>query len=348
MNYVVVDIETTGKSELGEGITEIAAIKFCEDGSIEEFQTLLKPVQPITPFVQSLTGITNEMLIDAPTFYDIKDDLYEFLLGSVFIAHNVNFDLGFIQKAFLKYKVWYDPDHLCTVQSSRQILKGLRSYSLGKLCRSIGIELNNRHRAMGDARATLQLLKRLLEEKSNDLSQYLKVGGVTQDLPKGIHPNDLKSLMGKSGWLALVGYDGELLTAMVGGDLYTVWKNYCKRFKVKPKKWSAISTISFEFHSSKLMAEAVLNRVVIETPPIWQKKVLPLKKAEIDDGLYFERWGNSYTYLYIVDNLVLSYHKKEEEIEMSIEKFSRLVPAIEVSVKFSQSLNRNQLKWLQN
>ena len=166
--FAIIDIETCGgKYEYRRGrITEICIA--IHDGLrvVEKFTTLINPECYISPYFISLSGITNEMVAKAPKFHDIAKTIIDMTEGKIFVAHNVAFDYGFIKDEFAGLGYKYKRETLCTVRLSRKLMPGKLSYSLGKLCESIGIDLQNRHRAEGDVDATIQLFDRLLELKS--------------------------------------------------------------------------------------------------------------------------------------------------------------------------------------
>ncbi|MGI4873839.1 MAG: exonuclease domain-containing protein [Janthinobacterium lividum] len=161
--YAIIDIETTGGQPAIDRITEIAI--FVHDGQqvIDQYTTLLNPGRAIPPFITQLTGITNDMVADAPRFHEVARKVVEMTEGCVFVAHNVRFDYSFIKKEFADLGYNYSRKTLCTVRLSRSLIPGQPSYSLGKLCKSVGIPLNGRHRAAGDAEATSILFGRLLK-----------------------------------------------------------------------------------------------------------------------------------------------------------------------------------------
>jgi DNA polymerase-3 subunit epsilon len=162
VTYAIVDIETTGGYASANGIIEISIKIFDGERIVEEFETLVNPNQNIPRYIQAFTGINNEMVQDAPVFEEIAEKVYTYLQGNVFVAHNVNFDYSFIKSHLECYGYSFNAKKLCTVRLSRQIFPGLPSYSLGNLCNSLQIDLNNRHRAGGDADATVTLFKKLL------------------------------------------------------------------------------------------------------------------------------------------------------------------------------------------
>lgn len=167
--YAIVDIETTGSFASANGITEIAIHHFDGEKVTEKFETLVNPLQPIPPFIQAMTGINDSMVRTAPTFSSIAEQVYSLLADRIFIAHNVQFDYAFIQSQLKANGFELNSNKLCTVRLSRKIFPGLPSYSLGKLCNSLNISLNDRHRAGGDTDATVTLFKLLLKQDASGL-----------------------------------------------------------------------------------------------------------------------------------------------------------------------------------
>ena len=160
--YAIIDIETTGGNASRERITEIAI--YIHDGIqvVKEYSTLVNPECKMPPFVARLTGISDDMLKDAPKFYEIARDVVEITEGCTFVAHNAAFDYSFVRQEFLNLGYKYKRPVLCTVKMSRKLIPGFKSYSLGNLCNSLGIGITSRHRAAGDALATVKLFERLL------------------------------------------------------------------------------------------------------------------------------------------------------------------------------------------
>jgi DNA polymerase-3 subunit epsilon len=160
--YAIIDLETTGGQPTQDRITEIAI--FVHDGEkiVDQYSTLVNPGRSIPPFIVQLTGITNDMVADAPKFHEVARKVVEMTEGCVFVAHNVRFDYSFLKKEFADLGYNYSRKTLCTVRLSRSLIPGQPSYSLGKLCQNIGIPLEGRHRAAGDAEATTLLFERLL------------------------------------------------------------------------------------------------------------------------------------------------------------------------------------------
>ena len=160
--YSVVDIETTGNGYRGQKITEISIFIFDGEKIVDEFTSLVNPEQKIPHFITNLTGITDAMVRTAPKFYEIAKKIAEITKDTIFVAHNVNFDYNIIRDEFKSLGFDFKLKKLCTVRLSRKIIPGLSSYSLGNICSAEGIEIAARHRAKGDAEATVELFRRLI------------------------------------------------------------------------------------------------------------------------------------------------------------------------------------------
>jgi DNA polymerase-3 subunit epsilon len=164
--YAIIDIETTGGSAHAEKITEIAI--YLHDGNkiTGEYVTLINPERNIPYFITNLTGITNEMVENAPRFYEIAKTIVELTEGRTFVAHNARFDYSFIRQEFKSLGFNYKRNILDTVALSRKLIPGHHSYSLGNICKDLNISIHGRHRAAGDALATVKLFEILLEKDS--------------------------------------------------------------------------------------------------------------------------------------------------------------------------------------
>lgn len=190
--YAIVDIETTGGRPSDDKIIEIAIL--ISDGKkvVDQYQTLVNPQQPVPSYISALTGIQGEMLYDAPVFEEVAGQVQHYLEGNIFVAHNVGFDYGFVKKAFASLDMRYQSKRVCTVRLARKVFPGLPSYSLGRLCKSLQINIEDRHRALGDAAATTILLHKILgEDKENWVQQFLdrksKEAVVPPNLPVSVY-----------------------------------------------------------------------------------------------------------------------------------------------------------------
>lgn len=198
--YAIVDIETTGGNAGSGSITEIAILISDGKSILDSYTTLVNPLQPIPLFIEKLTGISDEMVSNAPTFSQIAKDIHELLQDKIFVAHNVNFDYSFIAHQLNQQGYKFNARKLCTVRLSRKVFEDLPSYSLGNLCRSLDIQVKNRHRAMGDAAATTELFHRIVEaDRGLLIKSMLKKGSGDGYLPIHLSSNDLEQMPDKPG-----------------------------------------------------------------------------------------------------------------------------------------------------
>lgn len=162
MKYAIIDVETTGMGVHGNRITEIAILVHDGERTVDTFQTLVNPQCSIPYSISRLTGIYDHMVEKAPKFHEIARRVVELTEDCIFVAHNVNFDYNVIRKEFQDLGFSYSRKKLCTIRLARKLIPGLPSYSLGKICKVLSIENKDRHRAMGDAEATVILFERLM------------------------------------------------------------------------------------------------------------------------------------------------------------------------------------------
>jgi DNA polymerase-3 subunit epsilon len=199
--YAIIDIETTGGSANIEKITEIAIYQHDGHEITGEFNTLVNPERNIPYFITNLTGITNEMVEDAPRFYEVAKKIIELTEGRTFVAHNARFDYSFIRQEYKSLGFNYKRNILDTVALSRKLLPGHASYSLGNICRDLNILINGRHRAAGDALATVKLFELLISrdiEINGNSSSLLKNTRVSKLNPK-LDLNKIESIPDEPG-----------------------------------------------------------------------------------------------------------------------------------------------------
>ena len=171
--YAVIDVETTGGSPSSDRVIEIAIFVFDGEKVTDSFSTLLNPKRAIDPYVTRLTGITPEMVSEAPLFENVHEKLLELTHENIFVAHNVKFDFGMLRQEFKRMGIDFNRKQLDTVNLARKALPGFSSYSLGNICDSVGIEILDRHRAYGDAEATVKLLALILSKPAS--SKYIEI-----------------------------------------------------------------------------------------------------------------------------------------------------------------------------
>ena len=165
MEFAVVDIETTGSTPQSAGITEIAIVIHNGVEVTGKYVTLINPRHKIPPFIVNMTGISDEMVAAAPLFEEVAPQIYNLLNGRVFVAHNVSFDYSFVHYLLGRSGFQWSAPKLCTIKLSRRVFPGLEKYGLGSLTRDLGIKIEGRHRAWGDAAATAQVLTMAIEKE---------------------------------------------------------------------------------------------------------------------------------------------------------------------------------------
>jgi DNA polymerase III subunit epsilon len=214
---VCIDVETTGASPQHDRITEIGIVEIATDGTVSEWSTLVNPQMRIPEFIEKLTGISNKMVEDAPTFDQVADELIERIKGRVFVAHNARFDYAFIKNEFKRIDTNYSTDTLCTVRLSRRLYPQYYKHNLDSLIQRLGIRMEERHRALADARVLMHFLQRLPQEHDAEtIQQAIKhvmakpalpanlPESVVEDLPEcpGVYlfygDNDMPLYVGKS------------------------------------------------------------------------------------------------------------------------------------------------------
>tara|TARA_R110002096_G_scaffold169779_7_gene341567 strand:+ start:11249 stop:11779 length:531 start_codon:yes stop_codon:yes gene_type:complete len=159
--YSIIDIEATGGNAKIGKITEVAIYLFDGQHIVEEFQTLVNPEKPIPYYVQRLTGITNQMAAQAPVFSEVAQEIFRIMNRTCFVAHNVKADYSFIQTEMQKAGLHFQSNRLCTLELSKILIPEAGSHGLDKICNHLNIQVADRHRAKGDALATLELFKYL-------------------------------------------------------------------------------------------------------------------------------------------------------------------------------------------
>ncbi len=167
--FIIIDIETTGNNPKYSNVIEIAIYQHNGQKVTNQFSTLINPGIDIPYYITRLTGINNEMVKHAPRFAEVAKYIVELTEGCTFVAHNAKFDYGFLKEEFARLGYNYNRKTICTVQLARKLLPGHKSYSLGKICADLGIEINGRHRAAGDALATVKLFEIML--RKNELGE---------------------------------------------------------------------------------------------------------------------------------------------------------------------------------
>lgn len=298
--FAIVDIETTGSHANANGITEIAI--YIHDGEkvVDEYQTLINPKQDIPVFIQSLTGISNEAVKHAPTFEEVAADIFSFLDQKIFVAHNVNFDYSFVNHHLKKEGFTLNSKKLCTVRLARKILPGFPSYSLGKLCRSLNIKIENRHRAAGDALATTTLFKMMLDADEHQyIEEALKAKAKEEALPPYISRLALEGIPRQPGVYYFKDKKDKIIYVGKAKNLYKrILSHFSNNDTHKNKQdfLREIRKISHQVCGTELQALILEN---IEIKRLWPEKNRAAKHPEKRFALYQYEDQNGYKRLAI-------------------------------------------------
>ncbi len=292
--YAIADIETTGSYARGCHITELAIYIHNGQKIIDHFHSLVNPAQEIPYYIQSLTGIDPHMVEQAPLFEDIAQQVYHLLEGKVFVAHNVNFDYSFLHHQLKECGYHWSASRLCTVRLSRKVFQNLPSYSLGRLCQSLKIPLNDRHRAAGDARATVQLFEMILaRDQEHILAEASLLKSKDQRLPCNIPLEQFERLPQTPGVYIFRNKAGKLLYV---GKALNIQKRVNSHFTGNnsgPRRQlflREIHSIEHEETGTELMALLRECHLIKQYCPVYNKA---LKKYEPKFGLidYMDRAG---------------------------------------------------------
>ena len=279
--YTVVDIETTGNGIHGNRITEIALFTMEGNAIVDSFSSLVNPQCEIPPFITGLTGITTAMVRQAPLFSELAPKILEITEGRVFIAHSVNFDYPIVQQEFRRCGLEFARRKLCTVRLARKVFPGLVSYSLGKLCRSLEIPLEDRHRAAGDARATALLFQRILGMPGgpDTVANFLNARSQEATLPPHLPRNSLLRLPEVPGIYYFLDRKGDVLYV---GKAVNLKKRVLSHFYDTSEKerqlCRATADIDFERSGSELLALLMESEAIRKHFPLYnraQKRVPP-------------------------------------------------------------------------
>lgn len=255
--FAIIDIETTGGRAANEKITEIAIVLHDGEKVVDQYETLINPERSIPYGITELTGITNDMVADAPKFYEVAKQIVQMTEGAIFVAHNVRFDYSFVQEEFRRLGYTYTRKNLCTVRLSRKAFPGLKSYSLGNLIRHFNLNAGARHRAMGDTMATVDLFERILKTKNNDstIREMVNLGVRESLLPASFSIEKIHSLPESCGVYYFHDQQGNVIYV---GKSINIKKRVAEHFKVKTEKarklQQAVHDVSYELTGSELVA----------------------------------------------------------------------------------------------
>ena len=293
--FAIVDIETTGGRPGADRITEIAIFLYDGERVVEEYNSLVHPGRDIPYNITLLTGISDEMVEQAPTFEEIADEVDRITKGATFVAHNVNFDYGFLRHEFNRAGRKFQRKKLCTVRLSRKIIPGFKSYSLGKLCDKLDIHIENRHRAKGDAEATVALFQILQASDQHDFIQHsLKRASKESVLPPNLPKEKFEQIPAEIGVYFFYDQQGKIIYVGKAKNLQSrVGSHFSGTTNTNRKErfLQAVYDVSYEVCSSELFALLTEAHAIKKHWPIFNSA---LKRIRLNYGVFEYVDGNGY------------------------------------------------------
>ncbi|MBA4168196.1 MAG: GIY-YIG nuclease family protein [Chitinophagaceae bacterium] len=285
--YAIVDIETTGGFASANDITEIAIVLHDGNSVTETFETLIKPSVAIPYFIQTLTGINHGMVADAPAFAEVAAAIFDRLQGRVFVAHNVNFDYSFVKHHLEIAGFDLVAPKLCTVRLSRKVFPALQSYSLGNLCRHFDIQIENRHRAGGDAVATARLFTHIINnDGAVHIKEFLKKSSREQSLPPNLSREQIEKLPYSPGVYYFHDQKGKIIYVGKAKNIkYRVSSHFANNGSGRQKQefLRNIHSITYQHCGTELMAFILEN---VEIRKYWPRYNSSQKTFTQGYGLY--------------------------------------------------------------
>lgn len=363
--YAIIDIETTGGQFNKEGITEIAIYKFDGVEIIDQFISLVNPEIPIQPFVVKLTGINNAMLRQAPKFFEVAKRIIEITEGCIIVAHNAPFDYRILKLEFDRLGYNFQKPTLCTVEMSKVLLPDAQAYSLGKLVRSLGIPIADRHRASGDAMATLKLFKLLLDK---DIDKQIVKQQIKNEVHQGISPKLFDILENIPTTIGIFYIHNDKGNIIFIGKSNNIRKKLNQIFtadtKIAKRIQKEVYTVTFEETGNELIAllkereellhnKPVLNPSQRKSPFLWsvyQEKLengYETLKIHKSDGRKnaVQSFKNQKSALQFINEL---YKENEivEEVQNALSSAENIhYPSVLHNELFVSLINANQLKY---
>jgi len=285
--YAILDIETSGGAFNQERITEIAIYKYDGHDIIDHFESLVNPQKKIQEFVVKLTGITDKMVARAPKFHEVAKRIVEITEGCTLVAHNSDFDYRVLRNEFKSLGFSYSKDTLCTVQLSQELLPDLPSYSLGKLCKSLGIPVSGRHRAGGDAYATVSLFELLLQKDDQKKIISKRIKNASSLLKKEKITTFISSLPNRIGVFYFHQENGRIMYIAKGTNMRKKLKLILAKKSKKTKAiQSKLASISYDETGNYTMASLLFNQEISKHNPRYNsnylKKTKPIEFAHPD------------------------------------------------------------------
>lgn len=282
--YAILDIESTGGKFNEEGITEIAIYKFDGQEVVDQFGSLVNPERKIQPFVVKLTGINNDMLRYAPKFYQVAKRIIEITEDCVLVAHNAKFDYRILRLEFRRLGFEYKRKTLCTVELSKKLIPNMPSYSLGKLTKSLGIPIVDRHRAVGDAQATVKLFKLLLNKDSEKKIVQSNIKLQPKSKLKKNLIDLVEKLPNEMGVYYMHNEKGKVIYIGKSKSIKSRVNQHFTNHSPKSKKiQTEVNSISYDLTGNELIALLLENHEIKKLKPKYNQA---LKNSTFDYALY--------------------------------------------------------------
>ncbi|WP_100612424.1 exonuclease domain-containing protein [Confluentibacter lentus] len=282
--YAILDIETTGGKYNEEGITEIAIYKYDGHEIVDQFISLINPEREIQPFVVNLTGINSSMLRNAPKFYEIAKRVVEITEDCILVAHNAQFDYRILCTEFRRLGFEFERPSLCTVELAKDLIPNQESYSLGKLVRALGIPVADRHRAAGDAMATVKLFKMLLDKDSTKsiIQESIRLNPKYQLEPR--HINIIEQMPAITGVYYMHKSDGEIIYIGKSNNIKKRINQHFTNTNPKSKKIQMqVAAVTYDATGSELVALLKESEEIKRNNPIYNRA---LRRKVFTHALY--------------------------------------------------------------
>jgi DNA polymerase-3 subunit epsilon len=317
--YAIVDIETTGVRPGSDRITEVAVVLFDGEKIVDSYQSLVNPECSIPPNITQITGITNQMVANAPKFFEIAKAVVEITKKAIFVAHNVGFDYGFIREEFARLGYSYRRKQLCTVRLSKLVFPGRRRYNLDSMIDMLGIEVARRHRAMDDVAATVKLLEAILAQQTAEesIANLVNRGVNASKLPPNFTMEQLHALPEDCGIYYFHNQNNEVIYV---GKSINIKKRIMEHFAAKTAKAQKmqrdVHDITFEVTGSELAALLLESHEIKTLLPRYntaqkpQKKSYCIFKYQDEDG--YQRLAVARTQKDL--DVVFEYKRREEAV----------------------------------
>lgn len=315
--YAIIDIETTGIQAQREKITEIAIVLHDGKKVVDTYETLINPERSIPYQITQVTGINDEMVANAPKFYEVAKQIVKLTEGAIFVAHNVRFDYSFVVEEFRRLGFTYSRKQLCTVKLSRKAFPNLRSYSLGSLIHEFNIPVKDRHRALEDALATAQIFTKILSKEENytEAAHMINLGIKETQLPTGISLEKLHSLPESCGIYYMHDEKG---TVIYVGKSINIKKRLFEHFTDKTPKGDKIQQsvfdITYEETGSEIIALLLEDYEIKRLKPAINRAQ---RKTYFPYAIFSYKDEKGYMRLHTVKNVATVRSKQEIILEFT-------------------------------